>query len=340
MTILLSGATGFLGTELVKILSKNHDVYIISRNPDAQNKKYFKIDLLNYSDDIISKMQSIKFDAFIHLAALYDLTSSEKSIYANNIIGTNNALEICKKLQIKFFVQTSSIAAAINQIGNIDPDEINFSKPFPDPYSKSKAFTESMLKNDSSIPFKLNLRLGVLVGNTHDGKINRIDGPYFTPQALNRIRSLITANPFSTPLPGSKNTRLPLVPVDIAAQAIMTLVEMDKQKIFKVKNYQSLHLTPNIGIEIEKFYESTFDFLKIRHQKIALMEHWPEKLVEIISEKIAAFPKEQLQYILKLPTYNTDKTVELLGSKWCPEFSEYERVFWSGYEKYLSNRRN
>ena len=71
---------------------------------------------------------------------------------------------------------------------------------------------------------------------------------------------------------------------------------MDKQKLFKTKNYQSLHLTPVAGVEIEKFYESTLNFLKIRHQKIALMEHWPEKLVEIISEKIATFPKTTMLF--------------------------------------------
>jgi hypothetical protein len=53
---------------------------------------------------------------------------------------------------------------------------------------------------------------------------------------------------------------------------------------------------------------------------------------------IVGFPEEQLRYVLKLPLYDSSETQKVLGADWCPEFPQYEKAFWSGYEKYISNR--
>ncbi len=331
---LVTGGTGFLGSYVVEELKKIAHVDVISRS----GKTGIQGDLSKWGGGVdIEKLQGQSYDLFLHMAALYDLKASESDVYMNNVVGTNMALQIAKALRIPVFINISSIAAASNLIQeSVAPDELNFSKPFHDFYSESKALVEQLVKNwPAPIRFKLNLRLGILVGDTQKGQIQRLDGPYFLASSIHKFKSYLEKWNYPLPLPGNKEVRLPLVPVDEAARAVVRLCEWSTSE--ENIGYESLHLAPYRGLPIMDLYKSVFKHFGLPEYDIHLVNHIPASVVSKIGGWALDIPEESVRYALQLPHFDTLKTEDILGSSWCSEFHQYENIFWSGYEKYISN---
>ncbi|MEK6773621.1 MAG: SDR family oxidoreductase [Bdellovibrionota bacterium] len=335
--ILMTGGTGFLGKYVLETLRTDADIEVdvISRSKTTE----IQGDLTKWNAGIdIDSLASKNYDVFLNLAGLYDLTASRSDVLINNVVGTSTALRIAGLLKIPVFVSTSSIAAATNLSAfEVGPYDVDFSRPFHDPYAESKALTEQQLKNClSPIRIKINLRLGILVGDSVNGKIMRIDGPYHTASTFSQLKKFIESWKLRLPVPGNPDVRLPLVPVDIAAKA---LVQIAKWGIgSKETGYKSFHIVPNEGLSIKELYISTLQHLEIHHSQLLFIKHIPDRVAMKISQHALGFPEEQLRYALHLPRYNSDDTCKILGTHWCPEFSNYEKNFWSGYENYLQNR--
>lgn len=337
LKILVTGGTGFLGKQLVPLLRKKHQVDVISRTDTADIKG--DLTLWNAGLDI-EKLKQNKYDIFLHMAGLYNLTASQAECYQHNIAGTNTALKIADQLHIPIFMNTSSVAAGINStLPTVKPYDLNFSRPFPDYYSESKALAEKMVQNwNGHFRARINFRLGVLIGDTVTGSLQRIDGPYHAPIAFDKLRGLIEKSPTKILLPGSNKTKIPLVPVDVAAKAIAHFCDWSQNS--QVQGYHSFHITPTEGLALKDLYLQTMKNLFIRNKGVVLFHSLPIALVTKMSRLLMNFPEEELRYILQLPQYDSSETTAILGDRWCPEFSAYEKTFWSGYEKYISNRRN
>jgi len=336
--ILMTGGTGFLGQVVQEICHEDFEIDVISRSSRADVSG----DLTKWNGGLnFEELSAKNYDAFVHLAGLYDLKAPRDEVLLNNVTGTGTALKIASLLKIPVFLNASSIAAATNLSGpEIDPYEVNFSRRFHDPYAESKALAEQQIANWlGPLRVKINLRLGILVGDSVNGKISRIDGPYHTPEIFSRLRKLIESWKLPLPVPGNRDVHLPLVPVDKAAEAIMNITKwaLENKDLF---GYKSFHIVPKRGLPIEDLYVSTLRHLKIHHSRLVLVRHIPEIIATKISQYALGFPEEQLRYALHLPKYNSEATRQVLGEHWCPEFTEYENSFWSGYEKYLSHRRN
>lgn len=108
--VLLTGHSGFLGSHLTKELTKNYQVLGISdkkiKNPDI---KQIKKDIRKIKPSDVPKDISYIF----HLAALTDIQYCQKfpsTCFDVNVMGTQNILEICRKLDSKFlFLSTSHV---------------------------------------------------------------------------------------------------------------------------------------------------------------------------------------------------------------------------------------
>jgi len=130
MKIIITGGTGFIGTNLCLFLLRKENIELITlvdnfKTSDNKNlDKIIKHDskkivkFINYSvsdDKLINKLLNVskEFDIFFHLAAQ---SSGENSFYEpmydidTNILGTKNSLLIAKRLKIKHYIFTSTMS--------------------------------------------------------------------------------------------------------------------------------------------------------------------------------------------------------------------------------------
>lgn len=331
--VLLSGGTGFLGKQILPLLNQWAEVDIISRS----GKTSVKGDLSLWDGGMdLELLTEKKYAAFIHLAGLYDLTAERDAVLLNNVVATSNALAVAQKAEIPIFVNASSIASATNILKpSVSPYDLSFTTKFPDYYAESKALGEQLLINWSDgVPSRLNLRFGILIGDSIEGKIERIDGPYHTPQVMKKIGDMLNSWGKMMIFPGNEKVHLPLVPVNQAAAAANNLIKWMFEK--QMEGYKSFHLSPQEGLSVRGLYSSTLKHLNLSNSFL-LTHHLPETLITKIGHQFLGFPEEQVRYALDLPNYDSTDTRLILGDQWCSEFSEYETIFWSGYEKFISN---
>jgi len=120
MKILVVGATGFIGKELVKKLREKFPksvIYELSRHGKI------KCDLTKMDKNCIKKLSSIKFDLVIFLAARIWYTwlpspYTYKTFYATNVLGMKRIIQITKT---KKFVYISSLAVLDKSLRKIKP---------------------------------------------------------------------------------------------------------------------------------------------------------------------------------------------------------------------------
>ena len=148
MAILVTGASGFLGSALLpRLMAKGGQAYGLSRHPPARAKN-----LIPLVGDITEANLGLRraprgIDAVYHLAAIHSLgEDKDGQIWRSNVAGTQNVIDFCLKHHIPhlYFIST-----AYTQGRNT--------------YERSKAFCEAMISG-SNIPkvtiFKPSIVLG------------------------------------------------------------------------------------------------------------------------------------------------------------------------------------
>jgi len=115
MKILVTGATGFIGQNLVNLLlSRNYEIHCIVRANSDTSKINPKASIFKYDDDIDSLDTFFKkenFDGVIHLASLFLQSHTNKDIahlIASNIKFGTELLEVCKQSNVKWFINTGT----------------------------------------------------------------------------------------------------------------------------------------------------------------------------------------------------------------------------------------
>jgi len=123
---IVTGGAGFIGSHLVdRLVSENWDVTVIDNfDPyydesikranisgyiDLPNVRLLELDIRDY--EALQKELTGEYDAIVHLAARGGVRPSilDPILYQQiNVMGAQNMLEICKKLEIKQFVFASS----------------------------------------------------------------------------------------------------------------------------------------------------------------------------------------------------------------------------------------
>ena len=112
--ILLTGSTGFIGSELLKYLSNYNKVYITVRKKykiNLNNKNINKIYFKSYKN-LSYKIKKLKIDTVVHCATHYVKNHNFediKKLSESNILFGNIILENLKIMRVKKFVNFSTV---------------------------------------------------------------------------------------------------------------------------------------------------------------------------------------------------------------------------------------
>ena len=186
MKILVTGAAGYIGKQLVEHLYKQHTHEIVAcdireDNPFSHlpNVMYTKMDIR--SEEIQKEMQASQVDVVVHLASI--VTPGKKSNrefeYSVDVLGTKNILEACVKTNVKRIIISSSGAAygyhPENENWLVETDPIQGNEEFT--YSYHKRLVEEMLAEYREMHPQLEqtiFRIGTILGRTVRNQITNL----------------------------------------------------------------------------------------------------------------------------------------------------------------------
>ena len=120
MNILLTGCTGFIGSNILNEISKKNKIFLIIRKKNKKikkkNEKY--IQYRNF-EDLNNKLKKLKIDVVIHAATHYAKKHSFQDIKKfsdSNILLGNIILENLKNMGVKKFINFSTVWEDFNSI--------------------------------------------------------------------------------------------------------------------------------------------------------------------------------------------------------------------------------
>jgi len=113
LKLLLTGSTGFIGSNILSEISKDCIVFITSRSKKkiSENKNITEINFKNY-DELNLKLKKIRVDAIIHCATHYvknHTYADIKKLVESNILFGNIILENIKKMRAKKIINFSTV---------------------------------------------------------------------------------------------------------------------------------------------------------------------------------------------------------------------------------------
>ena len=147
--ILITGASGFIGSNLLKFyINKGFEVINIDFKKPSDNSllPYWKnIDITNY-DKVKAAFIEFNPDFVVHLAARTDLNGKNVGDYSSNIEGTYNIISSCNLLtNLKRVIFTSSMLVC--KVGYTPKNQIDYMPSTV--YGKSKVKMEILIRENN-----------------------------------------------------------------------------------------------------------------------------------------------------------------------------------------------
>jgi len=244
--VLLTGATGFIGTQVALELLKRPATKILAlvRAADAKEAEHRARrawwDQQVLSSEIGRRITLVAGDVsrerlgmdemeyagiskqithVIHTAAEVRLDASAKALQMVNVQGTANVLEMARAAHrdhgLERFAHVSTAYVAGKRTGEIFEGDLTDEKGFASEYEKSKYEAEKLVRDAGrEIPVTI-FRPGMVVGHSVSGYVRNFNTLYLPVRLYLTGRSRI--------LPVSPSMRVNFVPVDYVAGAVATL---------------------------------------------------------------------------------------------------------------------
>lgn len=177
MKILVTGASGFIGSNIMRCLNdKGHIVYGCGRKHiDPPNSKYV---ICNLTRDL----PDLKPDVIIHAAAVSPSANvTFNDYFSNNVMATQNILEYAKLNNVKRMI----FLGAVSSYGRVD-GVLREDSPHndPDDYGLTKYMAEQLIRN-SKIPHYILILPGVVGKGCRDNWIMKAAGKIYNDQQFN-----------------------------------------------------------------------------------------------------------------------------------------------------------
>ena len=155
MRIIVTGASGFIGREIVPVLKKaNVELLLVGRDTDRL-KSLFPGDRVTSYENL--EMEARDYDALVHLAVMNNDKSKQISDFrAVNVTLLETVLNSARAAGVKTFINTTTMHAS--QTGSLSS------------YAQTKLEAEDVLSLTDGIAV-VNLRLPAVYGSTFAGKL-------------------------------------------------------------------------------------------------------------------------------------------------------------------------
>jgi short-subunit dehydrogenase len=362
MSYFITGATGFIGGELVGLLAKRKGTIYALVRAESEHKldalrKHLGVkadrlvavrgDLtkpnLGVRKDAIGKLEG-KVKHFFHVASHYDMMSEDAELQIRvNVEGTREAINLAECIKAKCFHYMSSVAVAGLFQGYWQEDMFEEAEEFEQPYFKSKHLAEAAVRADCKLPYRI-YRPGIVVGNSKTGAISKADGPYYLFKFLQRVRNAL---PAWAPLIGIEGGRINIVPVDYVAAATDYLAHKSglNGRTFHLTDPQPFRSGEALNIFAKASRAPQFamridarmlDVVPKNMRDLILQLPPVKRLIDSILRDLGV-PKGTLQYInypTRFDCRDTQRALEGSGIA-CPRLDTYAPVIWDYWERNL-----
>lgn len=150
MRVLITGGSGFIGTNLVAFFSERGDEVLnfdSSRPRNSAHQRFWKNGDLLDAVGLRSTVQDFAPEAILHMAARTDLNGRSIDDYASNTIGVENliaAIEGLSSLQRVIFASSRLVC----RIGYMPGDDLDYCPTTP--YGESKVIGETIVRDAAS----------------------------------------------------------------------------------------------------------------------------------------------------------------------------------------------
>ena len=271
MSVIIFGANGFIGRNLIHELSKQSgDVIALSRSFDEDFFAHYP-EITQHSIDIRDQHTYADFVKegdtvvqLIYMGVPYEANSDKKSDIINNLIPSVALAELCAAKSIRRFIFSSSGGAVY---GNTSQELIT-EEDHCDPvnsYGITKLATEKYIR---AISGEHNMDYAIL-------RISNPYGGYPNPQSLvglfNKIEQcLINETPFELRVP--METTRDYIPVQDVAKALVSVIN-DDRPIFDIFNVSS-----GRGLNIRE----VIDMMEKKHGKKLSIRNVPSENPEVL----------------------------------------------------------
>jgi NAD(P)-dependent dehydrogenase (short-subunit alcohol dehydrogenase family) len=235
MSYFVTGATGFLGRNLVELLLRREGtVFVLVREGSKgrleELRRRWGVDeervvgivgdvsepMLGVSEDDLERLRG-NVDHLFHFAAIYSMTADGESQRIANVQGTRHMVEFAHTVEAGTVHMVSSIAAAGLYHGTWREDMFEEAENLDvHPYFRTKHDSEGVVRSECERPWRV-YRPGIVVGNSETGEMDKVDGPYYFFKLIRRIRNAV---PQWMPMLGLEGREINLVPVDFVVRAM------------------------------------------------------------------------------------------------------------------------
>jgi NAD(P)-dependent dehydrogenase (short-subunit alcohol dehydrogenase family) len=361
MTYFVTGATGFIGKRLLKnLMARKGNIYVLMR--DTAPEKLAKLQA--YAGDDDGRIKPIKGDIakvglgisaadkklldgkikhFFHLAAIYDLSADAESQMAVNVDGTANVVAVANAIKAGCLHHCSSIAAAGMYEGMFREDMFDEAEGLDHPYFATKHESEKIARKQAKVPLRV-YRPGLVVGDSHSGEMDKIDGPYYFFKLIQRMRQMM---PSWMPMIGIEGGRINIVPVDYVVNAMdyiahakgldgkcFHLVDPEPMRVGDVLNtFAKAAHAPLMSIRINA---ALFGFIP-RGVKKSVMALTPVRRIRNAVMKDLGLPDDMMQFVNYPTRFDCRDTLTVLKGTGieCPRLDDYAWRLWDYWERHL-----
>ncbi|WP_461201112.1 SDR family oxidoreductase [Anoxybacillus sp. TBDG-1] len=257
MNILVTGATGFLGQNLVKTLvRKGYTTYLIVRDEEKTRQIFqdemphirilkgdVRLPFLGLSQNERQTIKN-KIDIIYHCAALVKFDEDlREQIFQTNIDGTKHTLQLAKELNIpRFFHVSTAYTLGCEEHGKEALYDTN--RLFSNPYEESKCIAEhEVWKYKDTFDISI-FRPSIIVGDSQNGvaqsdytiygviKVFEAFRDFCEKRKKDHIRLFI-----------SDHATANFIPVDFVVDALVKGIERaEKNRIYHIVTSNHLHM--------------------------------------------------------------------------------------------------